>query len=319
MSDSYGTTARLNEIPKWDGTAENMPMYMSMITALCESQSLDHVLEESKMTDLPTKSEYESLDPSDQSNAGRIAKYKANKRVVAILTLGQKSAHGLATINKTKVGGHSAGVVWKVMKLWEKKYKPGDASAELELESELEKIKFGSSANDFYDKVTSVLIKYSVEKTDTDLIKLLMKSQSNTTYTMLAVEELKKNEIDRSFEDLCEQINSIQRMQKAGNSNTSRKDKEVQLASQDNKDTRSKCNRCGRFGHKAANCPSKNQTKCNCCGKTGHMEYECWEKHPERAPEWIQKKMAKQKEASGASVEKEIQMCNLCIEDQDFA
>lgn len=316
MSDNSGTTTRLNEIPKWDGKASSAPMYMTQVKAFLECQELDDVLDESKMTNLPTKRQYDALDPTDSTHDAVRKVYQMNKKVVTIFTLGQKSANGLATIDKTKVNGHDAGVAWKVMKMWEKKYRPGDATAELELDNELEKIKFGG-ANDYYESVTTVMTKFAVVKTDTDLIKLLMKSQNNTTFTMMAMDELKKDEDDRSFEDLCEKINCIQRMQKTGNSHASRREKEVQLTSQVDKDAQVRCQLCNKIGHKKANCPSKK--KCNCCGKTGHSESECWEKHPEQAPKWIQDKMSKRKEAGGASVDKEIQMCNLCFDGQDFA
>ena len=56
-----------------------------------------------------------------------------------------------------------------------------------------------------------------------------------------------------------------------------------------------RCNYCGKFGHKAAQCNKKKndeknkkqgsvnnrrfQGKCNFCGKFGHKEFQCWEKH----------------------------------------
>ena len=217
MSES-GTTQKINEIPKWDGKKETVAMFLTKMGAVIESRGLEHVLEENKMRTLPTKEQYERMDESNDQHKPLMKLYEDNKKVMIMLTLSQSSEHGLAAINKTKTGGHKAGVAWKVFKLWEKKHKPGDASAEVELESELEQLKFGGSANDYHDEVIKVTTRFGVVKTETELIKLLMKCMTNATFTKMAMDELNKAEDDRSFEDLCDQINVIQRMQKTGNS-----------------------------------------------------------------------------------------------------
>ena len=60
MSDTF-SSSRINEIPKWDGKSESMPMYLSKVGALLETQGVEHVLEKDEMTSLPTKEEYGRL------------------------------------------------------------------------------------------------------------------------------------------------------------------------------------------------------------------------------------------------------------------
>ncbi len=55
------------------------------------------------------------------------------------------------------------------------------------------------------------------------------------------------------------------------------------------------CNKCGKPGHKAKDCPAK---VCVFCKKLGHLEEACWKKYPSKRPEKFQANAAE-------SVEKE--------------
>ena len=50
------------------------------------------------MENFPTRTKYAALDKADDANKPVIDLYKANKKIVAIMTLGQMSDHGLAVI-----------------------------------------------------------------------------------------------------------------------------------------------------------------------------------------------------------------------------
>eukprot|EP00574_Skeletonema_japonicum_P010203 CAMPEP_0201728936 /NCGR_PEP_ID=MMETSP0593-20130828/17483_1 /ASSEMBLY_ACC=CAM_ASM_000672 /TAXON_ID=267983 /ORGANISM="Skeletonema japonicum, Strain CCMP2506" /LENGTH=602 /DNA_ID=CAMNT_0048221179 /DNA_START=265 /DNA_END=2073 /DNA_ORIENTATION=- len=122
-------------------------------------------------------------------------------------------------------------------KLREKKAKPGDASAEidLDLENEMEEIKLGGSVGDYHNEITTVAGQYSVERSDADLLKLMtipldlkrrnaIKCKNNTAYTKMILG-------NQSYE-----IGGIQCMQKTGNSGGTNMEKKVHLTSQTRRD-----------------------------------------------------------------------------------
>ena len=97
-------------------------------------------MDELVMAGCPTKAEYVTLDQGDEDNKSKISIYKANRRMCIIMTLGQGINHGLAVIKKTKWPDHPNGLLHKAIVILMKKNKPSDVSAEIDIDSELEKL-----------------------------------------------------------------------------------------------------------------------------------------------------------------------------------
>ena len=161
-------------IPKWDGKSETCPRYLVQVEALTKYYECGEAMDETDMANCPTKSEYAVLDLTQISGKAKAKFYKQNKRICAIMVLGQGSDHGLAVIQETKTPNHPHGLAWKIVGAMMKKNKPKDASAEIEMDGELEKISFGT-AQDYYNQVVAVIARYDVKKTNTELIKLMAK------------------------------------------------------------------------------------------------------------------------------------------------
>ena len=109
----------------------------------------------------------------------------------AILTLGQ-SDHVLAIILKTVVSGFPQGKVYRVLQMLKTKNRPKDVSAEIELESELEKVQF-KSANDYYNDIVAVTVRFEVNKSNTDLIKIMAKKVSSLIYAGMILNHMSAN------------------------------------------------------------------------------------------------------------------------------
>ena len=60
----------------------------------------------------PTKAEFDELGATDPNDIAKAKLYKANKKICAIITLGQKTNHGLAVINKTKSDDFPQGLAY---------------------------------------------------------------------------------------------------------------------------------------------------------------------------------------------------------------
>ena len=320
-------------IPKWNGKQETFARYAAKVHALAVYYECGDAFEETAATKLVTKAQYDAIaDKTTGTGKQQADLYNANKRMCALIVLGQDSDHGLATIQKTTTKDHPHGNASKFLQLCAHKNKPDDATAEIEMDANLERIQF-SNANDYYNDVVSVQAKYNVEKTEIELIKLMAKKVTNETYAKMIVDHLDgHSSTPCDLEVICSKINKIQRLTKAkgGTSNNKRKDeKEVQLAYADGKGTfKGVCGNCKKVcGYKRATCPHKaasgkgddkgtGDRKCDHCGGKGHLSPSCWKKHPEKAPQWYKDKAGKEtKETSNTSVE----IMLAAVDEEDFS
>jgi len=91
-------------VPKWDGKVESCAMYLMQISALAKYHDCGDTRDLTTMTDCLTKSEFDELQPTttDLHEKHMRKYYVANKCILAIMTLGMTSRHGLAEIKKTR-------------------------------------------------------------------------------------------------------------------------------------------------------------------------------------------------------------------------
>ena len=127
-------------MPVWDGKAESCLRYLSQIEALAKYYNCGDALDATKMLNCPTKSEYDALGTTDPNDIAKAKLYKANKQIHAIITLGQKTDHGLVVIYTTKSKDFSQGKVYRVLEMLRAKNKPKDVTAKIKLKKELEKV-----------------------------------------------------------------------------------------------------------------------------------------------------------------------------------
>jgi hypothetical protein len=203
----------LSKIPYWDGKAESFGVYVSKIEAYAEFMGVGDALDPVLMANCPTKSEFAVLDVTDPANAILIELYKANKKLCAIIALGQGKSHGIALLGKTKSDDFPNGLAYEFVAKAKKANKPSDASAMIELEAELDKLQL-KGARDFYNDVVGVLDKYEVTKTDQELCMLMARKNNDTSYARLILDELKSSSPD--FDGLCNSVSEIQRLTKSG-------------------------------------------------------------------------------------------------------
>ena len=116
-------------IPQWDGKKDTFARYLDKIEALAIYYDCGDAMDEVEMRNCPTKTAYAALDLTQSPGKEQGALYKANKRMCAIITLGQGSDHGLTMMKKTKTPDQPNGVAWKFAEMAAKKNKPKDASA----------------------------------------------------------------------------------------------------------------------------------------------------------------------------------------------
>ena len=97
-------------IPKWNGKQETFARYAAKVHALAVYYECGDAFEETAGTKLVTKTQYESIsDKTTGIGKQQADLYIANKRMCALIVLGQDSDHGLATIQKTATKDHPHG------------------------------------------------------------------------------------------------------------------------------------------------------------------------------------------------------------------
>jgi hypothetical protein len=175
-----------------------------------------------------------------------------NKKLCAIIALGQDKIHGIALLGKTKNNDVPNGLAYEFVEKAKKANNPSDASAMIQLAIELKKLQL-KGARDFYNDMVGVLDKYKVTKTDHKLIMFMARKNHDTSYAQLIVDKLKSDSPD--FDELCNSVSEIQRLTRSGNRGCTG-DNEVHLSSVDDKGTfKGKCMNCSKVcGFKAKEC-----------------------------------------------------------------
>ncbi len=97
------TDNSLSKIPYWDGKSESFGVYVSKIEVYAEFMGVGDALDPVLMANCPTKSEFVVLDVTNPTNGPLVELYKANKKLCAIIVLGQGKSHGIACWGRRKV------------------------------------------------------------------------------------------------------------------------------------------------------------------------------------------------------------------------
>jgi hypothetical protein len=154
MSDSDGKL----RAPTWDGTGDKSGQCLLKTKTLAVYYGYGDTLEQTTMATAPTKSEYDAftVGTTVAAKVAKIKLYEDNIKMAAIIILGQTSDHGLAMMESTISTDQPHGLVYKFIENVKVKYKPEDASAVIEMDNDLEKLKMKGTANDFYNAVITI-------------------------------------------------------------------------------------------------------------------------------------------------------------------
>ena len=288
--------------PTWSGKGEEAAMYLTKFKAMCECSGLgDAIVPGVVLIDGATYA------AASNKTIPACKLFEKNRKAGAIFILGQESAHGVAFQTSTISATNTHGKIADALVAMERKYQPSDTTAELELDTALELLKFGGSdANSYYNAVVRIMTQFSVVKSDTDLIKLMARKVTSATYTKMIIDHMVAGTAN-NFQELCNQISTVQRLVGVSNSNgkkkNSEKEKEIAVVGTETEDKKK----------------SGKNVICNHCHKKGHVEADCWKKHPEKIPQWVRDKQAKRAEKEkSASETGGVEVVVASIEGSDF-
>ena len=88
----------LSKIPYWDGKAKSFGVNVSKIKAYAKFVGVGDALDPDLMKNCPTWSEFVVLDITRPNNQQLVELYVANKKLFAIIALGQVKSHGMALL-----------------------------------------------------------------------------------------------------------------------------------------------------------------------------------------------------------------------------
>lgn len=134
--------------------------------------------------------------------------YEQNRQLGGLFVLGQDSVHRLAMFQSTVTIEHPHGRISDALAKMETKFRPGDTTTELELDTALEAIRF-SRADNYYNQVIKAKSQYAVTKTDADPIKLMARKVNSATYSKMILDHLGAT-TPSDFEKICSEISGCQ-------------------------------------------------------------------------------------------------------------
>jgi hypothetical protein len=312
------------EVPTWDGKRETFDTYVYKLRAYSAIKKIIDALDEAKMRACITQTEYDALVSGGSSTLADVAAkklFKDNEELTGIYVLGQLSQAGINAIRKTVSDDFPLGKVVEAIKSPSLVNKPADRTAEIEMESEVQKVVF-KNANEYFTEVTDILAQFNCTMSEIDLLKDLAKKTKNTTYIKMIHDEM--DVTYPSFQKACLEIHKLQRMVNVLNKTEEKKVKEITLSNVGTSNQKgakvTKCSHC-QGSHSRKDCTKlkellKKQGKCPHCNKEGHLKEECFAKYPEKKPKWMKGKFGGSGGTEASASNLEIQLA--LVDGQDF-
>ena len=274
-------------IPKFNGKRENFAVWSSQFVAVCTVKGISEALLESFENELPT-SESETLNPSDEGEKKKLEAKVKNNLAMSYLVIASDSAQLQSKIDATKSSQWPSGLAYKFMKSLKKKYKPSDAIAEAEVSVKLNKLKLdeGDDPDELADRIATIESQYGVVIEEKQKVIAIVSAGGKFYADVILTENKAARKAGTSVDpdDLIEAMSEKWRVsggvslcEEIGKTN----EQETVLGSVQTKgEFKGDCYKCGKFGHRAAECKmmsGPNGNKCDLCDKTGHWESMCWE------------------------------------------
>ena len=271
----------LSALPKLMGSnikPETALLWFEKMEAYCTAKGFDAALEGE--ANLPTDS-----DPTTDDDA--LKARKRNKQCMAALVLGITCADHLTIITNSKSTEHPKGkasLVWTALK---EKYAPMDDLSEIEMQQDLKTVtmKADEDPQVLFDKIGVIQTKYSgfVPISSALQIATIVAAAPSKYQSTILNEKRSKGtaltvkEVKTAMTQLYRALHIADDKAEAEEEEDKPKGKELALAA-----FSGECRKCGKKGHKAADCRrrgrgrGKKKGKCFHCHKSGHHKDDCW-------------------------------------------
>ncbi len=286
----------LKQILKFSGERKHFPVWLTKATAVCALNGVSPSLK-AGFKDMLLANDTILLDKTKPNEFQFIVNKNANLVAMNLLTVMLCDTDAMKMlIDSTKTKDWPNGLAWKLIEKLCTKFKPGDTIASAEQLEKLMKLKLKKNQDPEYleSKIASLETSYGCQIEEKLKIAAIVKAGGKQYSGDICSETkaIKRAGGNVTSADLIQAMMECFRISgKAYSDTNDSSDDEVILAATEFKFS---CNLSGKSGHKAKDCPQRNNIKCEHCGRLGHTKATCWklEANKNKRPEWWTDKAA---------------------------
>ena len=290
-------------LPTFDGDEKNFQLWWMRFCAYARVYKFASAAKRVRDSNLPLR-EDETIDVTTDPGKQRAEAKRANDVCMANLTMAFTSEKLMGLVYKATTTAWPSGQAYLVIDALFKRYVPQDLISKVELRREVNKVSMKKEEDpaNLFEALSAIENKYNTavfQIQSDELIATVLEKAPREYMSVLTTEQrvqgtrLTMNHLEEAMTQLYRSLYG---------SGSEEKGDEIGLSSVDSSGV--VCYRCKEKGHKAYECPKKNngskggssgkkfKGKCNSCGKQGHKAADCWSdpKNASKVPEWYKKK-----------------------------
>lgn len=276
------TTSKGLPLPVFTGEREKFQMFWTRFMAYAHVMRFAEGLMDTLNPNLPADDTTASaLNPATAANAAAIKAWKANDLAMANFTMAFQTEQLLQLVYAASSTEWPQGRADLVVAALKRKYQPTDVMAMAEMKVALGKIKMkkDEAPSTLFEQMSGLENRYQTLLDNNEKVATVL-SVAPKEYMSVITSERRHQGTALTADHIQEAMMELYRATHEAKGQESGDKEEMALIA-----FKGKCNKCGKVGHKAADCKSKGGTqpgkqrfkgKCNNCGKQGHKATDCW-------------------------------------------
>jgi Zinc knuckle len=270
-------------IPSFDGNPDRFHLWWTKFRAFGILSGFGDAIQEQMDPNMPESSDSSINVTTDEGRRQKQAKPQ-NDMALLSLTMAYSKEGIIGLINRSRTTEWPDGLAYLIVLGLMKKYRPLNTTSKVEMRQIMNRITMqkGSDPALLFEKLAMIEEKYMAPGTKidkTDLIAVVLDVALDKYQAVLTSEQSKRGD-DLTLQDLEIIMNQHWRRLNRRKSPNKQESGEVLFTT-----FSGTCFHCGKQGHRANNCPSRNgkpsETRTNpriCinCNKRGHIAKDCW-------------------------------------------